>query len=156
MSANVTEQAVRDTPVAESSPPEPTTLPTSSVVLPDALPQTETTVYRDPKTVLRIRPAQTATDAELCLTMYRHITPDTEHLTPERSSYWREAEFDASPNTVDALPEAIYDRYVEAVERLTNRFGLSVVRPTTGYGVCHRRHDSLGKHGVISFETRLG
>jgi hypothetical protein len=155
MSAHSNEQVVRTTPVAESSPPEPAAPPTSVIDIPDSLPQAETTVYRDPKTVIRIRPTRTASD-EFCLTMYRHLTPETEHLTPERCSNWREERFDSSPNTVNALPETVYDRYVEAVERLTSRFGLSVVRPTTGYGVCHRRHDSLGKHGVVSFEATLG
>ena len=84
------------------------------------------------------------------------VPPTDSIIIPDAVPNWRDEEFDSSPNTVNALSEAAYDRYVEAVEELTDRFGLSVVHPKSGYGVCHRRHDSLGKHGVVSFETRLG
>lgn len=154
MSAHSNNRAIRETPDTGTAPPEPSVPPTDSIIIPDAVPAVETTLYRDPQTVIRIRPAR-ATD-ELRLTMYRHLTEETQHLTPEVASNWRDEEFDSSPNTVNALSEAAYDRYVEAVEELTDRFGLSVVHPKSGYGVCHRRHDSLGKHGVVSFETRLG
>lgn len=155
MSTNVPEQALHNGPVQQTSPSEPSVPTTPTFDVPASLPTTETTIYRDPTTVIRIRPTASATD-ELCLTMYRHITPETKHLTPARTSNWREQAVDASPNTVNALPDALYDRYVAAVEELIDRFGLDVVRPATGYGVCHRRHDTVGKHGVVSFQTRLG
>ena len=154
MSAHNNRRAPQQTPAVGASPPEPSAPPTDSIAIPDVIPAVETTIYRDPKTVIRIRPART-TD-ELCLTMYRHLTEETQHLTPELSSTWREQMFDTAPNTISSLSEATYDRYVEAVEELTDQFGLSAVHPKSGYGVCHRRHDTLGKHGIISFETRLG
>lgn len=154
MSTNVTEQAIRDGPVHQSSPPEPS-VSTVDADIPESIPATETTIYRDPKTVIRIRPTQSATD-EVCLTMYRHITEETKALTPEGASNWCEESFDTSPNTIKALPELIADRYVAIVEALTDSLRLSVVHPSTGDGICHRRHDSLGKHGVVSFQTRLG
>ncbi|TQQ83500.1 hypothetical protein EGH24_01540 [Halonotius terrestris] len=155
MSTNVPEQTVRNGSVHQSSPPEPSVPTAPAFDIPESPPAAETTIYRDPKTVIRIRPTASASD-ELCLTMYHHMTAETKQLTPAQTSNWREESVDASPNTINALPDALSDRYVAAVEELIDSFGLSIMRPSTGYGVCHRRHDTVGKHGIVSFRTRLG
>lgn len=154
MSANIHEQAVNEVSADQPSTTQPGIDTATSATLPDSIPQTETTIYRDSKTVIRLRPARSE-DASICLTMYLPITSETENVTPECTSNWREQEFNASPNTVNALSDANYELYTTTVDALTKRFGLAVVRPTTGYGICHRRHDSLGKDGMVTFETRL-
>jgi MoxR-like ATPase len=155
MSANADGQAATEAPADRTSPPVPSVPTTVHDGVPDSLPRKEMTVYRDTEMVIRIRPTVSGAD-ELCLTMYMHATSETDSLTPARTSYWDDEEFDASPNTVTALPDALYDRYVDTVETITERLDLSVVHPISGHGVCHRRHDSLGKHGVVSFRTRFG
>lgn len=153
MSERSNKSAIQQTYVSGVSPPEPSAPPTNNISIPDVIPAVETTIYRDPKTVIRIRPART-TDG-IYLTMYQRLTDETQHLTPELASNWRDETFDTSPNTVSALSETTYNRYVESINHLTDRFGLSIVHPKDGHGVCHRRHDSLGKDGIVSFETQL-
>lgn len=153
MSTNIHESAVKSTPAEQSSTSSPSVATATSATLPDSVPQTETTIYRDSRTVIRLRPIQD--DGSLCLTMYLPITDETENVTPECNSNWRDEEFNTSPNTVNALSDANYELYTTTVDALSERFGLAVVRPSTGYGICHRRHDSLGKDGMVSFETRL-
>lgn len=155
MSVHSTEQAVRETPVDQPSPSEPRVPLDSTVEIPESVPAAETTVYRDANTVLRIRPTRSST-AVCCLTMYWRLTEETQDITPERASHWSDSEFEALPAKVDALPDVIRERYIETVETLTSRFDLSVVRPTSGYGVCHYRLDSVGDHGIAAFETCLG
>ena len=153
MSAHTNKQGVDTTTVEVSSPPEPTVHPTEPLDIPDTMPTTEITLFRDQQMVLRLRPIPDSD--ELCLSMYHRLTEETQHLIPERSSTRRGEDFDASPNTISSLPDTLQDRYITAVNQLTEHFNLSVVHPTTGDGICHRRHDSLGKDGIVSFETRL-
>lgn len=154
MSAHTNEQAVAETPADHTSPPVPPATTTAHNDVPETLPRKELTVYRDTEMVIRIRPSQMAAD-DLYLTMYMHADSKTENLTPAQASHWEDQEFDDSPNTIQALPESLSDRYVEIVETVVDRLGVEITWPVSGYGLCHRRHDTLGKHGVVSFRTRF-
>lgn len=154
MTANTDEQTANETPAEQPSPAQPSVATATSATVPDSIPQTETTIYRDSQTVMRLRPTQ-SNDASVCLTMYLPITEETENVTPECTSRWRDEQYNASPNTVNALSDANHELYTATVDALTERFGLEVVWPATGYGICHRRHDSHGIDGMVSFETRL-
>lgn len=153
MSAHTNKQGVNTTTVEVSSPPKPSVSPAEPLNIPDTMPTTEITLFRDQQMVLRLRPIPDSD--ELCLSMYHRLTEATQHLIPERSSTRRKEHFEASPNTISALPDTLQDRYITAVNQLTEQFDLSIVHPTTGDGICHRRHDTLGKYGIVSFETRL-
>lgn len=155
MSAHTDGQSVTETSAARTSPPVPSVSTTVDNDIPTSLPRTEMTIYRDTEMVIRIRPSEPARDDDLCLTMYMHAGSETATLTPAETSYWDDTEFDDSPNTVKALPESLYDRYVETVETVTDRLDVEIAEPVSGYGRCHRRHDTLGKHGVVSFRTRF-
>ena len=154
MNAHTNEQAVAETPADHASPPVPPATTTVHNDVPDTLPRKELTVYRDTEMVIRIRPSQMAAD-DLYLTMYMHADSKTENLTPAQASHWDDQEFDDSPNTIQALPESLYDQYVEIAETVVDRLGVEITWPASGYGLCHRRHDTLGKHGVVSFRTRF-
>lgn len=156
MSAHTDGQSVGETPVEHSSPPVPSVATTVDNDVPASLPRKEMTIYRDTAMVIRLRPSGPAADDDLCLTMYMHAGSETANLTPARTSYWDDTAFDDSPNTVKALPDTLYDRYVETVEQVTDRLAVEITQPVSGYGRCHRRHDTLGKHGVVSFRTRFG
>jgi len=155
MSIHVTEQTVQNTAVAQSSPPEPSGRVENSVVIPDSIPEVETTIYRDTDTVLRVRPTRSSSD-ECCLTMYWKLTDQTQNITAERTSYRYDTEIDRSPTMIDALSGDIHDRYVETVETLTNRFDFDIVRPTSGCGICSYRLESLDTYPIAAFETRFG
>jgi hypothetical protein len=155
MSAHTDGQTAAETPADHTSPPVSSA--TTTAVhdhVPDTLPRKELTIYRDTEVVIRIRPSQSTGDG-LCLTMYMHADNKTENLTPARTSHWDDQEFNDSPNTIQALPESIRDRYVEILETVVDRFDIEVTWPVSGYGLCYRRHDTLGKHGVVSFRTRF-
>ena len=51
--------------------------------IPDSIPNTETTVYRNKKTVIRIRPSNASTSG-VYLTMYCKIKGKLKFLTPEK------------------------------------------------------------------------
>lgn len=153
MSTNVTQQSIQTRSVQQSSPPEQNT-DEMDAYIPDSIPNTETTVYRNKKTVIRIRPSNASTSG-VYLTMYCQIKGKLKFLTPEENSNWCDDSFDTSPNTIRSLPENIAERYYAIVETLIKKLDLSIVHPSTGYGICHRRHDSVGKYGVISFETYM-
>lgn len=154
MSAHTDGQAVAETPANHASPPVPNATTTTHNNVPDTLPRKELTVYRDTEMVIRIRPSQSSGN-NLYLTMYMHADSRTENLTPAKTSHWDNQEFDDSPNTIKALPESLSEQYVEAVETVVGRLGVEISCPASGYGLCHRRHDKLGKHGVVSFRTRF-
>ena len=136
-----------------------TTMPTpgprdaagDTATLPETIPQTEQTVYRDSDTVIRIHPAEPGGEV-LYVTLYVPLDEVTASMTPAHASAWREQSFETAPNTADALPESTYELYKQTVTELTERFGVSISEPTTGYGRCHRRHDGPG---IVSFRTRL-
>src|SRR6056297_1396475 len=122
-----------------------------TATIPETIPQTEQTVYRDSDTVIRIHPAAPDGDV-LCVTLYVPLDEVTASMTPAHASAWREQSFETAPNTADALPEETYELYKETVADLTEQFAVSISEPTTGYGRCHRRHDGPG---IVSFRTRL-
>jgi|GEM_PF-1862313 len=138
---------------------QPTMTPTAGpnkptgegATIPETIPQTERTVYRDSDTIIRVHPAAAGDDA-LCVTLYVPLDEVTASMTPAHASAWREQSFETSANTVDALPAELYELYRETVTELTERFAVSIAEPTSGYGRCHRRHDGPG---IVSFRTRL-
>mgnify|MGYP007124888354 FL=1 len=134
------------TPTAGSN--EPTG---ENATIPETIPQTERTVYRDSDTVIRIHPAAPGDDA-LCVTLYVPLDEVTASLTPAHASTWREQSFETTANTVDSLPDGVYELYRETVTKLTERLSVSITEPASGYGQCHRRHDGPE---IVSFRTRL-
>ncbi|TQQ80648.1 hypothetical protein [Halonotius roseus] len=131
--------------------PGPRDVAGDTATLPETIPQTEQTVYRDSDTIIRIHPAEPGGEV-LCVTLYVPLDEVTASMTPAHASSWREQSFETAPNTADALPESTYELYKQTVTELTERFGVSISEPTTGYGRCHRRHDGPG---IVSFRTRL-
>jgi len=123
----------------------------TGATIPETIPQTEQTVYRDSNTVIRIHPTGSSDDT-LCVTLYVPLDEMTASMTPAHASAWHEQSFETAANTVDSLPEATYELYKETVNDLTEQFAVSISEPATGYGRCHRRHDGPG---IVSFRTRL-
>lgn len=155
MSATINTRSIKTNTGSQPSISKPKDETFSGLSLPDSTPQTETTIYRSPELVFRIQPTQSSA-AELSLVMYLIDTEVTKDLTPARTSNWDDKELNTSPNRVKALPDTIHQQYGEILNRITEQWELTVVRPTTGDGICHRRHESVGKHGVVSFKTHLG
>lgn len=154
MSATVNTRRIKTDAGSQPSLSNPESETTPELSLPDSAPQSETTIFRTPERVIRIQPIQSST-AEFCLVMYLLDTEVTEDLTPAHTSNWDDIEYDTSPNTVKALPDTIHNQYGEILDSITEQWGLTIVRPTTGDGICHRRHD-VGTDGVVSFKTHLG
>jgi len=136
------------TTMPTSGPRDPTS---KAATLPETIPQTEQTVYRDSDTVIRVHPAEPNGDV-LCVTLYVPLDEVTASMTPAYASTFREQSFETAANTADALPESTYELYKGIVTDLTEQFAVSISEPTTGYGRCHRRHDGPG---IVSFRTRL-
>ena len=131
--------------------PEPRDRTGERASIPETIPQTERTIYRDSSTVIRIHPTTPGVEG-VCVTLYVPLDEMTASITPAYASAWREQSFETGANTVDALPDSTAQLYKQTITELTERLGVSIIEPTTGYGRCHRRHDGPG---IVSFRTRL-
>lgn len=117
------------------------------------LPNEETTLYRDPETVIRILPHPTP-EYTATITLYTHITPETKHLTPKQNAGIQQTTGNA--NTTDAaLPADLQETYQNTIDMIEEN--LHVTRDTPGdvYGTCHRKYEHVGKHGVVTMRTHV-
>lgn len=126
------------------------------ITIPDQTPNGGITLYRDDCVTLRMRSDELAHRVgSIRVTMYLKITRETEHLIPKKSPYWNDTKYDKPATTEQALPDNLQSLYESTVKQVERQLDISRTEPEKSSGVCHRKHESVGKYGIVSIETRF-
>lgn len=117
------------------------------------LPDEETTLYRDSQTVIRILPNPTP-GCTATVTLYTHITDKTQDFTTKHKANNSITPSDTATTDAD-LPDTLRDTFRTVIDTVERNLGVTRQTETGEYGVCHRKYEHVGKHGIVTIRTTL-